>query len=339
MATRMKDIASDLGLSLITVSKALRNHPDVATHTKERILKRARELDYQPNILARSLVTGHSYLIGLVVPGLIHPFYAELAMALSSVVAKRGYSVIISSSEQDPKLESREIRQLLARRLDGLVIAACGQDLESFQQMDRLDQPYLLIDQQLPGLDANFVGVDDAAIGRMATEHLADQGCRHIAHIQGAKGLMGSRRLEGYKQALSDRGLDFDPSRVIICSKPDIDGISQGAKAMHLLLEQTPRPDGIFCFNDPLAIGAMNAIREKGLRIPEDVAVVGCGNSYFGESLKLSSVDQNCQSLGTRAGRIILNIIESKKKPARHTVILSPNLVQRASSLRSGLPV
>jgi LacI family transcriptional regulator len=335
----MKDIASDLGLSLITVSKALRNHPDVATQTRERILKRAQELDYQPNILARSLVTGHSYLIGLVVPGLIHPFYAELAMALSSVVGKRGYSVIISSSEQDPELESREIRQLLARRLDGLVIAACGQEMEAFQQMDRLGQPYLLIDQQLPGLDANFVGVDDEAIGRLATEHLADQGCQNIAHIQGAKGLTGSRRLEGYRQALLQRGLDYDPAHVVVCSKPDIDGISQGAKAMHYLLEQTPRPDGIFCFNDPLAIGAMNAILEKGLRIPQDVAVVGCGNSYFGESLKLSSVDQNCRSLGERAGQIILSVIESKKKAAHHTVILSPNLVQRASSMRSKLSV
>src|SRR5690348_18277418 len=122
----MKDIADELGLSVVTVSKVLRNHPDIGEKTRNRVLKRVEELDYQPNELARSLVTGRSYLVGLVVPGLLHPFYAEVAQALSVAIGKKGYSLIITSSEEDPELERREIRQLLARRLDALVIASTG---------------------------------------------------------------------------------------------------------------------------------------------------------------------------------------------------------------------
>src|SRR5580700_11775519 len=126
MSTRMKDIARDLGVSVVTISKVLSNHPDVGDETRERVLARVKELDYRPNLAARSLVTGRSYLIGLVVPDLLHPFFAELAKALSAAIGKHGYSTIISSSEEDPELEAREIQQLTGRRLDALVIASAG---------------------------------------------------------------------------------------------------------------------------------------------------------------------------------------------------------------------
>ena len=114
MTVRMKDIARDLGLSVVTVSKVLRDHPDIGEETRKRVLQRVKELDYEPNILARSLVTGRSYLNGLIVPGLIHPFFAEVAKALSKAIVDKGYSLIVSSSEEDPALEAREIRHLLA---------------------------------------------------------------------------------------------------------------------------------------------------------------------------------------------------------------------------------
>src|SRR5271155_3128540 len=122
MTIRMKDIAKDLGLSQATVSKVLREHPDIGEKTRQRVLERVKELDYQPNPLARSLVTGRSYLIGLIAPSLLHPFFAEVAKALSAAIRDKGYSLIVSSSEEDPELEKREIRQLVARRLDGLAV-------------------------------------------------------------------------------------------------------------------------------------------------------------------------------------------------------------------------
>lgn len=332
----MKDIAQDLGLAVITVSKALRNHPDVAKKTRERILQRAKELDYQPNVLARSLVTGRTYLIGLVVPGLMHPFFAEIAMALSEVTGKHGYSVIICSSEQNPQQEARHIRQLLARRMDALVVAASGLSTEAFEQMERLGQKYVLIDQELPGLAANFVGVDDETVGRMATEHLYSQGCRTIAHIRGRNSMTGSRRFEGYKQALKDLKLPFQESLVVARSKPDIDSLTQGAEAMRTLLKLRVRPDGVFCFNDPMAMGAMQVILQEGLRIPEDIALIGCGNQYYNDSLRvpLSSIDQHSWAIGERAGKIVLDLVQAEGKPRSRSIILTPTLVARASTLR-----
>jgi LacI family transcriptional regulator len=340
MTVRLKDIAKELGLSVVTVSKVLRQHPDIGEETRKRVLKRVRELDYQPNVLARSLVTGRSYLIGLVVPDLLHPFFAEVAKALLTVVGERGYSVIISSSEEDPELEAREIRQMVARQLDALAIASCGNEIEAFERMNRQGQPYVLIDRGVPGLAANFVGIDDEAAGRIATEHLIDQGCRTIAHIRGKNNSTGIRRFEGYKQALQRRGLYYSDANVVERPTVDIDSTRHGAEAMRFLLKQRSRPDGVFCYNDPLAIGAMTAILEAGLRIPEDIAIIGCGNLHYDSALRvpLSSIDQHSEMIGEHAAKILLNMIESKVRPRSENVILDPSLVVRSSTLRKPEP-
>src|SRR5689334_20262831 len=169
MTTRMKDIAQDLGVSVITISKVLRNHPDIGDETRERVLARVKELDYRPNLAARSLVTGRTYLVGLVVPDLLHPFFAEIAKSLSEALRQSGYYLIVSSSEEDPDMEEQEIDQLLARRLDILIIASCRSTVDLFFRIERQKTPYILIDRILPGLTANFIGVDDEAVGRMAT--------------------------------------------------------------------------------------------------------------------------------------------------------------------------
>lgn len=337
MAVRMKDIAKDLGLSIVTISKVLRNHPDIAEETRERVLKRVKELDYQPNIMARSLVTGRSYLIGLVVPGLLHSFFAEIAKSLSAVIGEQGYSTIVSSSEEDPELEAREIQQLMGRRLDALVIASSGTDIQPFLRMERHGLPYVLIDRELPGLAANFVGINDEAAGRIATEHLFDQGCRTVAHIRGRENSTGIRRYEGYRHALQRRGVEYSEALVVARSSVDIDSTRMGAEAMRLLLKRRPIPDGVFAYNDPLAIGAMDAILDAGMRIPEDIAVIGCGNLHYDQSLRvpLSSIDQNSQAIGERTAGILLGMLQSKVRPQAMSVILEPSLVARASSTRT----
>jgi LacI family transcriptional regulator len=335
MAVRLKDIAQDLGLSVVTISKALRNHPDIAEETRERVLRRVRELDYQPNLMARSLVTGRSYLVGLVVPGLMHPFFAEVARSLSSAIGKYGYSLILSSSEEDPTLEAREMQQLTARRLDALVIASSGTDRTAFDRLESHDVPYVLIDREIPGLTANFVGVDDTAVGRIATDHLIRGGSRRIAHIRGRANSTGTRRFEGYRQALLDAGLEYSESLVVARSSVDIDSVRLGAEAMQILLKRKTKPDAVFAYNDPLAIGAMDAILEAGLRIPEDIAVVGCGNLHYNNSLRvpLSSMDQRSSTIGERTAAILLRAMEAKTKPRPVSVILEPSLVVRESSL------
>ena len=334
MTIRMKDIARDLGLSVVTVSKVLRDHPDIGEETRKRVLQRVKELDYEPNILARSLVTGRSFLIGLIVPGLIHPFFAEVARALSKTIVGKGYSLIVSSSEEDPELEAREIRHLLARRLDALVIASSGTDTQLFRRMRSQSQPFVLIDRAFDDLEADFVGIDDVAAGRIATTHLIEIGRRNIAHISGRENSTGLRRKEGYLEALRAHKLPIRENYILSRDYVDTDSQRQGSEAMRQLLQRTPRPDAIFCHNDPIAIGAMNVILDAGLRIPEDIALVGCGNLNYNEWLRvpLTSIDQRSHLIGERAGKILLAMIEGREWPAPEKVILEPTLVIRAST-------
>ena len=336
MSTRMKDIARDLGVSVITVSKVLRNHPDVGDKTRERVLARVRELDYRPNLTARSLVTGRTYLVGLVVPDLLHPFFAEIAKSLSEVLRESGYYLIVSSSDEDPDLEEQEINKLLARRLDTLIIASCRSTVELFFRIEKQKTPYVLIDRTLPGLSANFVGVDDEAVGMLATRHLIEIGCKRIAHIRGPQTSPGIHRLEGYKRALAGTGLKITDDYIIAERKGDVETKQHGAEAMRRLLSLKPKPDGVFCFNDPLAMGAMNYALDQGVRIPEDLAIIGCGNLHYDYSLRvpLSSINQHSRRIGQEAARIALGILNSKIPPQPERVILQPELIVRRSTLR-----
>ena len=339
MSIRMKDIAKDLGVSVITVSKVLRNHPDVGDETRERVLARVKELDYRPNLAARSLVTGRTYLVGLVVPDLLHPFFAEIAKSLSGALRKNGYYLIVSSSEEDPDLEEQEINQLLERRLDILIIASCRSTVDLFFRFERQKVPYVLIDRVLPGLSTNFVGVDDEAVGMVATKHLIDIGCKRIAHIRGPETSPGSRRVEGYKRALKQAGMKVVEDYIISEPKGDVETRQRGAEAMRQLLALKARPDGVFCFNDPLAMGAMNYALDQGLHIPEDIAVIGCGNLHYDDALSvpLSSVDQHSWRIGQEAARIALAILSSKVPPKNEIVILQPELsIRRSTQRRSG---
>ena len=338
MSVRMKDIARDLGVSVITISKVLRNHPDVGDETRERVLARVKELDYRPNLAARSLATGRTYLIGLVVPDLLHPFFAEIAKALSEVLRQNGYYLIVSSSDEDSDLEEQEINQLLARRLDILIIASCRSTVDLFFRIEKQNTPYILIDRALPGLPANFVGVDDEAVGALATKHLIEMGCKKIAHIRGPETSPGIRRLEGYKRALSRSGLKVIDDYIISEPKGDVETRQRGAEAMRQLLSVKPRPDGVFCFNDPIAMGAMNYALDQGVRIPEDLAVIGCGNLHYDDALSvpLSSINQHSRRIGQEAARIALGILNSKVSPKLENVVMQPELVVRRSTQRRG---
>ena len=334
----MKDIARDLGVSVVTISKVLRNHPDVGDETRERVLARVKELDYRPNLAARSLVTGRTYLVGLVVPDLLHPFFAEIAKSISEILRARGYYLIVSSSEEDPVLEEQEIDQLLARRLDALIIASCRTNVDMFFRIEKQQTPYVLIDRTFPGLSANFVGIDDEAAAVLATKHLIDAGCKRIAHIRGPETSPAIRRLEGYKRALAQDGMRIVEDYIIDEPTGDVETKQRGAEAMSRLLNLRKRPDGVFCFNDPLAMGAMNCALDRGIRIPEDLAVIGCGNLHYDDSLRvpLSSIDQHSRQIGQEAARIALGILNSKVPPRSESIILQPELIVRRSTERSG---
>src|SRR5262250_675321 len=206
MAVTLKDIARDLGVSVITVSKALRDHSDISEETKARVLKRVKEMNYRPNLSARALVTGRTHLVGFVVPDLLHSFFSEIVRGVSAALHNTGYTLVTTSSEQDAKMERQAVEQLIARRVDALLVASTQWTVEMFRRVEEAGIPYILIDRNFAGLPAHFVGVNDEEVGALATRHLAEVGCRVIAHIGGGELSPVIGRMEGYKRVLGKLG-------------------------------------------------------------------------------------------------------------------------------------
>lgn len=335
MAIRLKDIAKDLDLSTVTVSKVLRGNHDVSERTRARVLKRMRELNYKPNMLARGLASGRTYTVGLVVPDLVHPFFAEFAKALAGTLRNAQMGLLLASSEENPELEQQEIRTLLGRSVDVLLIASCQAQLKSFYQIGDEKTPFLLVDRNFPYLSAHFVGSDDYEIGRIATEHLITTGRKRIAHIGGRSMSPAIERRRGYRDMLLRHGIESPEERIVTRERVEELGDEAGYQAMQELMKLASRPDAVFCYNDLTAIGAIEAVKSAGLSVPEDVAVVGTGNLRYAKYLRvpLTSVDQQPEVLGSRAGELALQIVATPDLPVS-SVLLPPKLVVRQSSVR-----
>jgi len=336
MAVRLKDIARELGVSVITVSKALRDHSDISQETKARVLKRCKELNYRPNLAARALVTGRTNLLGFVVPELLHSFFSEIVRGVSAALQDTEYTLVTASSDQDPKREKQAVEQLIARRVDCLLIASTQWTVEMFRKIEEAAIPYILIDRNFAGLPAHFVGVNDEEVGALATRHLAEVGCRRIAHIGGGELSPVLGRMEGYKRALAKLNLPSDPELIHQVARVEELGDASGYEAAKKLLQLDPRPDGIFCYNDATAFGAIAAALDAGLRVPEDVAIVGCGNLLYDKFLKipLTSIDQQTAMLGKRAGQLALQLIEAREPVSPQRILLQPQLATRESTRR-----
>src|SRR5208282_3871479 len=205
MTVTMLDLAKDLKVSVVTVSKVLRNQGRISEATRKRVLRHAKKLNYQMNWVARSLVTRRTYTIGLLLPEFTHSFFAEIARSAAQTLRPHGYHVITSYFDEDPELEVSEADSLLTRQVDGLIIASAQplHCLDLFRRIQERNVPYVLVDRPIPGLHASFVGADNLAIGRLATEHLMARGCCRIGHLRGpALGIAGER-FEGYRRALA----------------------------------------------------------------------------------------------------------------------------------------
>ena len=333
MPVRMKDIAESLGVSIVTVSKALRNHPDIAVETRNRILARVKELNYRPNLMARSLVTGHSELIGLVVPDLVHPFFGEIAKALSAELRQKNFFLIVSSSDGDAALEQAEIEHLLAYRLDALVVASCQPTSLNLSRVIQQGTPLILLDRSYSNLNSHFVGADDYKIGALATKHLIDTGRTRIAHLRGPANSVGIRRMEGFLDTMQEHGLEV-PAAYVSSKPKDSVQRREGHAAMKRMLAHNPPPQAVFCFNDALALGAMEAAFEAGVNVPRDLAIIGSGNYHFNDTLRvpLSSIEQGSVAMGKRLAQLILEIVASKGKLPPTRTIQKPKLVVREST-------
>ena len=338
MAIRLKDIARDLGISTVTVSKVLRGNQDISEKTRALVLKRMQELNYKPNMLARGLASGRTFTVGLVVPDLVHTFFAEFAKSLAGTLRGSQMALLLASSEENPELEQQEIRTLLGRNVDVLLIVSCQTRLKNFYELGDERTPFLLVDRNFPYLSAHFVGSDDYEISRIATEHLITIERKRIAHIGGRALSPSTERLRGYRDTLHHHQMESPEEHIISLERVEELGDEAGYHAMNQLLKLPDRPDAVFCYNDLTAIGAMEAVRVAGLRVPEDVAFVGAGNLRYAKYLRvpLTSVDQHPETLGLRAGELALEVMAHPEMPFR-TLLLPPRLVVRESSGGAGL--
>jgi LacI family transcriptional regulator len=334
MAIRLKDIARELNVSVITVSKALRGNSDISEATRQRVLARVKELDYQPNMMARSLATGHSFIVGLVVPDLLNPFFTELAQSLGSALRKQSYSLFLTSSNNDAEIERSEIRLMLARGVDALLIASCQEKLEGFFSVHNQETPFVLLDRPFPHLRANFVGTDDYAGGKLATNHLIQIGRKRLAYIGSPDISTAAERFRGFRMALREHDLGLTDDYVLASPNLEACGDTAGYEMMRDLLKRKVRPNGVFCHNDVVAIGAMKAALDAGLSIPADIAIVGYDNVRYSRYLNipLTSIDQSTAALGEAAATLALDLVARRVEKPK-SILLMPNLVVRQSTV------
>ncbi len=333
MPPTMKRIAGELGVSITTISKVLNNRQDIGAATRARVLARVAELGYQPNAVARSLTLRRTHTLGVIIPDLMHSFFVEVVAGLEAVASARGYGLLLCSSNEDPAKERVEIEMLRGRQVDGVVLASvdASGNTELLQRLSALGICLVMIDRDdHSAVRCDRVLTDDELVGRLATGHLVDQGRRRIAHIEGPPIAHAQRRLDGYRAALKAARIRPRPEWIVPGGFMKADGFL----AMKKLLALKSRVDAVFAANDPAAIGAMEAIWAAGLRVPEDIAVVGAGEVALGDLLRvpLTTVSWSREEQGRTAGELLLKRIDAESAPKFRRVIIPPQLVVRRSS-------
>ena len=333
MPVTLEDIARALNVSKMTVSRATNNHPEISTATRERILAMARKMNYRPNQFARALMTNQSYLIGIVVPDLMHSYFAEICRGVETHARPVGYQNLICSTEEEPRKEQDEIEALLSRT-DGLIVASAlsGNEIKFYKQLLSDGAKIVLIDRVLDGLRCSAVTTDDVQVGVLATEHLLKLGHRRIGHLRGTNVSTSLQRLEGYKRALAKARIRLNPDLVRDCGFTEPDGYA----AMKSWIADGDLPSAIFAANDPAAIGAMAAMNDAGLKVPDDVAFVGAGSIHYGDMLRvpLTTIAWSTAAMGQAAAELLLELVKDKRKTGKpRRIVIPPELVIRQSSV------
>jgi LacI family transcriptional regulator len=332
MGVRLKDVAKALGLSISTVSAALHNRADINEATRDRVLRKASDLNYHPNRLAHGLATQKTHVLGVVVPNLSRPFFPHVLEGIDAITYPAGYTLVVFNTDDDPAREEKGISALISSQVDGLIIASALPPRNNgvWKPMDKSGVPFVLMDRFFASVP--FVGADDDRIGFMVTQHMIQQGYRRIAHLAATSVVTGFGRYRGYVRALREAGIRVRRDYIVEVTWREMDG---GLEGTTQLLRLRPRPDAIFAVNDLVAIGAMKTIQQAGLHIPEDCGLIGVGNVRYGDclSVPLSTVDLHPREVGTTAATMLLSRIHGQQLAAQ-PVFLEPRLIVRDSSRR-----
>jgi LacI family transcriptional regulator len=331
--TTMKRIAAELGVSITTVSKVLNRQPDIGDATRARVLAKVEELGYRPNAVARSLTLRRTHTLGVVIPDLMHSFFVEIVAGLESVLSDKGYGLLLCSSGEDSGKERRELDMLRARQVDGIVLAsvsASGNEDVLRAIGARGGTVLVMIDRDdHPRLSCHRVLTDDDLVGRLASSHLLSLGYRAVAHLAGPPVAHAQRREAGFRRVMQEHGLDVRPEWVVPSGFMEADGY----RGMQQLLQLDRPVEAVFAANDPAAIGAMKAVWDAGLTVPNDVAIVGAGDIGHGDLLRvpLTTVGWSKEGLGREAANLFLDQIGPHPTGPYRRVVIPPQLIVRES--------
>ncbi|EAS20393.1 transcriptional regulator, LacI family [Flavobacteria bacterium BBFL7] len=314
----LKQIAEELNISITTVSKALKDYPDVSPKTKGRVKELAATLNYKPNSFAVNLRTKESKTVGLIIPVIVHHFFANVIKGILSQAEKKGYLVIILQSNESYDLERKQIDLLLRKGVDGVIISLANETVNynHLNEVIAQGKSLVMFDKIAKTVHCSKIIINDRLAAYKATQHLIDTGCKKIAHFRGSLLPQNSiDRFLGYRKALEDNNIPYDPSVVYICECAD-KSFEEGEQNALKLLEEHDDVDGIFINTDLVAIGAMSALKKAGIKIPEDIAIVGFSNWFMSSviSPKLTTINQPGFEMGKSAFKQLFKEIKLRKK-------------------------
>jgi LacI family transcriptional regulator len=332
--TTIKDIAKELGISPSTVSRALKDHPDISPKTRKAVKELAEKLNYEPNAIALSLRNRSSKTIGIIIPEIVHFFFSSVISGIEEIAYQEGFTVIICQSNENYEKERNIIHTLISKRVDGILVSVSKTttNYDHFLEMQRSNIPVVFYDRVLNIPQTDRVIVDDYTGAYKAVEHLIRMGCQRIAHLATSQELqIGRNRKNGYLQALKDNQIEIDEEIILRC-----DTDKHAVKCIPYILSLQKRVDGIFAVNDLTAITAMSIIKRSGYRIPEDIAIAGFSNSVYSSMTDppLTTIEQQGYEVGRRAINLLLDRIKAEDVQETRVEQIKTDLIVRGSSLR-----
>ncbi len=335
MSARLLEIAQQTGFSVSTVSRVLHDHSNkykISAETKKLIRKVAEELGYRPNKLARGLRLNQTHEIGVIVPDISNPFFATLVKSIAGELRKSGYSIFVYDADENTAIEAESIKILLEKKVDGLIIASVGQEVNHLKQIETAGVPWVMVDRCFDHLAVDAVSVDNFRGAYLATQYLIREGHRLIAFIQGLPGTyVNEGRLQGYKQALQESNLPLDERLIVGDDFRNYNGYLE----TKLLLKLQEPPTAIFTAGDLIAMGALEALREDHYRVPQDVSLITFDDPSFATYLSpaLTTVAQPVEKMGEMAVKLLFRRLRTPNGERRR-ILLEPRLIVRDSVMR-----
>lgn len=334
----LKQIAETLGISITTVSKALKNYPDVSDKTRKAVLDLAQSLSYTPNSFAVNLRTKESRTIGLIIPEVVHHFFSSVINGIIDEAEKNGYLVIILQSNESLELEQKQVELLMNKRVDGIIMSLSNEsnDDEHIKDIIRKEVPFVMFDKISKLIPCSKVIINDQKAAYNAVEHLILKGCKKIAHIRGPVNPQNAiDRFLGYKKALEKYDIPFDSKLVYTCKNVTFE---EGKAFAEQIAKEHPDVDGIFVITDLVAVGVLAHFNEVSIKVPEQVKIIGFSNWFMSQVItpKLSTVDQPSFEMGVQSFALLLEEMNARKEMnafVPRTIELDTDIIARESTL------